>query len=69
LLLEGQAISKLLDHYPKDFFELTKKASSVICCRCLPSQKALLARLFKENNPENKRLLCIGDGGNDVGMI
>lgn len=41
---------------------------SVICCRCSPSQKAQVVKLFNNYNP-TLRLAAIGDGGNDVPMI
>jgi phospholipid-translocating ATPase len=39
----------------------------VIACRCLPTQKAEIAKLIK--SASGKRVCCIGDGGNDVSMI
>jgi len=38
-----------------------------VCCRCAPTQKALIVRLLK--GYANKRCAAIGDGGNDVAMI
>ena len=49
------------------FFKKSKKASSVILCRCAPKQKAMVADYLK--NKLNKVVCAIGDGGNDVGMI
>lgn len=40
---------------------------AVIACRCSPTQKAEIADLVKRVS--NKRVCCIGDGGNDVSMI
>jgi phospholipid-translocating ATPase len=41
-------------------------ATTVICCRVTPKQKARIVALAKERN---RLTLAIGDGGNDVGMI
>ena len=51
----------------ESFLDKSKKAKSVILCRCAPKQKAQVARAIKEKY--NKVVCCIGDGGNDVGMI
>lgn len=51
----------------ESFLDKTKKAKSVILCRCAPKQKAQIARAIK--NKFGKVVCCIGDGGNDVGMI
>jgi phospholipid-translocating ATPase len=42
-------------------------AESVIICRCAPKQKAQVAQSLKKKY--GKVICCIGDGGNDVGMI
>lgn len=49
------------------FIQTAIKADGVICCRCSPTQKALIVRLVKKYT--DKITLCIGDGGNDVPMI
>lgn len=41
-------------------------ASSAVCCRVTPKQKAELVRVVKASG---KTVLGIGDGGNDVSMI
>ena len=48
------------------FMKVAMKASTVCCCRCAPSQKQTITALLKKLG---KRVLGIGDGGNDVGMI
>lgn len=48
------------------FLELSTKLTSVCCCRCAPSQKREITKAVKTSG---KRVLGIGDGGNDVGMI
>jgi phospholipid-translocating ATPase len=43
------------------------ESESVVICRCSPKQKAEVAHLLKIDF--KKIVCCIGDGGNDVGMI
>lgn len=49
------------------FLTKAQNATSVIVCRCAPKQKAQVAQSLKEHY--GKVVCCIGDGGNDVGMI
>ena len=42
-------------------------AESVVICRCSPKQKAEVSHILKTQF--SKIVCCIGDGGNDVGMI
>ncbi|CAD8137568.1 unnamed protein product [Paramecium pentaurelia] len=49
------------------FFRIATQAQSVVCCRCSPTQKALVTECIKKYT--HKIIACIGDGGNDVGMI
>uniref|UniRef100_A0A7S0QT48 P-type ATPase C-terminal domain-containing protein n=1 Tax=Cryptomonas curvata TaxID=233186 RepID=A0A7S0QT48_9CRYP len=55
------------DPSPRHFIEVACKAPSVVCCRCAPTQKALVVRLLRRY--AGKRCAAIGDGGNDVAMI
>lgn len=48
-------------------FQVACNCPSVVCCRCAPTQKALIVRLLKLY--AKKRCAAIGDGGNDVAMI
>ncbi len=48
------------------FLALAMRANCVCCCRCAPSQKREITLKLKNMG---KRVLGIGDGGNDVGMI
>lgn len=48
------------------FLKLCVRLSCVCCCRCAPSQKKEIASAVKKLG---KRVCCVGDGGNDVGMI
>ena len=43
------------------------KLSGVMCCRCSPTQKTIITKELKTHS--SMRILAIGDGGNDVGMI
>src|SRR5437762_8438446 len=47
--------------------QIAMNLPAVIACRCSPTQKAQIANLVKRES--NKRVCCIGDGGNDVSMI
>lgn len=67
LLIDGSALTKILANHAQIFFNAAVHAPAVICCRCLPTQKAIVTELVKKYSGE--RVACIGDGGNDVGMI
>ncbi len=51
----------------KLFYKVAMESESVVICRCSPKQKAEVAHLLKIDF--KKIVCCIGDGGNDVGMI
>lgn len=43
LLIDGAALTSILNSNNSSlFFETAKNAPAVICCRCLPTQKALI---------------------------
>lgn len=67
LLIDGESLQILLDHYKTEFMQIVMNLPAVIACRCSPTQKAEIADLIKRAS--NKRVCCIGDGGNDVSMI
>lgn len=67
LLIDGDSLQLFLTHCKTEFINVAVKLSAVIACRCTPQQKADVATLIKEAT--NKRVCCIGDGGNDVSMI
>jgi len=67
LILDGHSLSRILETNQKVFFEAAVRAPAVVCSRCLPTQKAMITELVKKYS--GKRVACIGDGGNDVGMI
>ena len=50
------------------FLNIAKNASSVICCRVSPIQKAQVVKMMKNFNKDSVTL-AVGDGGNDVSMI
>ena len=57
----------VLEHSARSaFFALAGAATSVVCCRLTPSQKAAIVDSMKQRG---NRTLAIGDGGNDVAMI
>jgi len=66
VIITGATLPIACDNFYKDFDEIILGASSVICCRVSPSQKARIVQIIKMHN---KVTLAIGDGGNDVSMI
>lgn len=67
LLIDGESLALMLQHYRNDFISVAVKLPAVVACRCSPDQKASIARLIRQDT--KKRVCCIGDGGNDVSMI
>ena len=69
LVITGSCLDIILNDKTlmASFLQNAKSAKSVILCRCAPKQKAQVARAVKEKY--GKVVCCIGDGGNDVGMI
>lgn len=67
LLIDGESLALMLSFYQEQFMAVVVQLPSVIACRCTPQQKADVATLIKTHT--RKRVLCIGDGGNDVSMI
>lgn len=67
LLIDGESLALFLDSFRDEFIALAVKLPAVVACRCSPTQKADIARLIRAYT--NKRICCIGDGGNDVSMI
>lgn len=61
------ALEKSKDNTPAKFFRLGLMATSCICCRVSPKQKADVVALVKRQGPWIT--LAIGDGANDVSMI
>ena len=68
MLVDGPALTNILNTNNSSlFFKIACKAPAVICCRCLPTQKALITEKLKQIT--GSIVAGIGDGGNDVGMI
>ncbi|KAI9306313.1 protein transporter [Cunninghamella echinulata] len=67
LVIDGESLQLCLESCQEDFIEIATRLPVVVCCRCSPTQKADITRLIKWHT--GKRVLCIGDGGNDVSMI
>lgn len=67
LVIDGVSIETYMNSYEKEFINMASKLDALVCCRCSPTQKADLTVGLKKYT--NKRVACIGDGGNDVSMI
>ncbi|KAI9320159.1 hypothetical protein BX666DRAFT_2018188 [Dichotomocladium elegans] len=67
LVIDGESLQLSLDYYRDEFIDVATHLPAVVCCRCSPTQKAEITRLIRHHT--QKRVLCIGDGGNDVSMI
>lgn len=69
LVIDGPTLAFLLGNETLSykFFRLGLLASSVVCCRVSPKQKADVVGLAKKNG--KWITLSIGDGANDVPMI
>lgn len=67
LVIDGKSLQICLERMEKLFFEATKGAPSVVCCRCSPTQKADVVNLMRRYT--DRQTCAIGDGGNDVSMI
>jgi len=60
-------LDRCLQHAENLFFEAVVKLSGVMCCRCSPTQKTIIAKKLKQHT--DMKIAAVGDGGNDVGMI
>lgn len=67
LIIKGDCLELVMNHYEHEFMELAIQCPSVVVCRCTPTQKADIVRLIRVHT--GKRTCSIGDGGNDVSMI
>ncbi|KAI5172876.1 phospholipid-translocating ATPase [Nematocida sp. LUAm3] len=67
LVIDGESLRIMMDIYSGQFIKEACKLLAVACCRCTPTQKAEIAKSITK--VMNKRVCCIGDGGNDVSMI
>ncbi|KAJ1722170.1 putative aminophospholipid-translocase, partial [Coemansia erecta] len=67
LIIDGDSLHVTMDFFRDEFVQLASTLSAVVCCRCSPTQKADVVRLIQRFT--GKRVLAVGDGGNDVSMI
>ncbi|CAF1013806.1 unnamed protein product [Adineta steineri] len=67
LVVTGDDLSVILRHKAKEFIGVASQCQSVIFCRVSASQKRELVSVAK--SVFKHRILAIGDGANDVGMI
>ncbi|KAJ2761059.1 putative aminophospholipid-translocase, partial [Coemansia nantahalensis] len=67
LVVDGESLQVALDFFGDEFVQLATRLSAVVCCRCSPTQKADIVRLIQRHT--RRRVLAVGDGGNDVSMI
>ncbi|KAJ1999169.1 putative aminophospholipid-translocase, partial [Coemansia thaxteri] len=67
LVIDGDSLQVMLDFFRDEFVALAAQLSAAVCCRCSPTQKADIVRLIQRFT--RKRVLAVGDGGNDVSMI
>ena len=66
-IIDGELLDLALKNCEEEFFQTTKNAPSVVCCRCSPTQKRIVVKSIKKYI--NARTAAVGDGGNDVAMI
>ncbi|SOV16882.1 phospholipid-transporting ATPase, putative [Plasmodium sp. gorilla clade G2] len=67
LFFDNIIIQNCIKYIPNAFVDFAANARAVVCCRCSPIEKKEIAVLIK--TIKKKKILCIGDGGNDVAMI
>ncbi len=69
IVVTGGSLTIILndDYLINLFYKLALESESVVICWCSPKQKAEVSFILKEKF--KKIVCCIGDGGNDVGMI
>lgn len=68
LVVDGASLGLCLNENLKELFlALALKVETVCCCRCSPTQKSKICTYLTKLT--SNRILAVGDGGNDVGMI
>ncbi|SCM26505.1 phospholipid-transporting ATPase, putative [Plasmodium chabaudi chabaudi] len=67
LFFDNIIIQNCIKYIPNAFVDFVANARAVVCCRCSPIEKKEIALMIK--TIKRKKILCIGDGGNDVAMI
>lgn len=68
LLIDGTILSLLMKTQADKFFKIAVQAPAVICSRCAPTQKALIAKNVKKYSGGGQ-VAAIGDGGNKLNKI
>ena len=67
LVIDGASLIFAIANHKDLLLKLSTIASSVVCCRVTPLQKAQIVSLVKDSSKDT--CLAIGDGANDVSMI
>ena len=67
LIIDGTSVAIIIEHFLTRFIDIAKNLHCLIGCRYTPTQKALMAYSLRRYAGE--KVMCIGDGGNDVSMI
>ncbi|KAJ2850549.1 putative aminophospholipid-translocase [Coemansia brasiliensis] len=67
LVIDGDSLQVALDFFRDEFIAAAARLPAVVCCRCSPTQKAAVVRALQRYT--RRRVLAVGDGGNDVSMI
>ncbi|THD24932.1 Phospholipid-transporting ATPase [Fasciola hepatica] len=70
LVIDGQSLNYALEIPLREkFTQCCLSATTVLCCRLTPLQKAEVVRMIKECRSPPPVTAAIGDGANDVSMI
>ena len=67
LVVDGESIEIILTSLRPLFIDAINSCNSILFCRCTPKQKSKIVKTFKKYF--FKKVLAIGDGGNDVSML
>eukprot|EP00796_Vickermania_ingenoplastis_P011994 gene11995-8265_t len=69
LVVDGRTLDVIFadEKLSKQFFDISTRCRSAVCCRMTPMQKAQIVRMFKRHT--DLVTLAVGDGANDVSMI
>ncbi|CAF5099602.1 unnamed protein product, partial [Rotaria sp. Silwood1] len=67
LVVTGDDLNNILRYKAKEFMQVASQCQSIIFCRVSATQKRELVSAAK--SVFKHRILAIGDGANDVGMI
>ncbi|KAI9317371.1 phospholipid-translocating P-type ATPase [Zopfochytrium polystomum] len=67
LIVDGESLHTFTQYHVETFTRCALTLPVVVCCRCSPTQKAEITSIIRQYT--GRRVLAIGDGGNDVSMI